>query len=159
MSLISRIARGAIGFATGGPAGAAVGLLAPQGPSRPPVQIGRVGISPGDMWPGGAPGVTIAPPGGAGVKPGNRVSGHMGDVQGKAPSGYHWNKTSYFLKDGTYVPAGTKLVKNRRRNPMNARALSRAISRVDAGKAWQSKLAGISTSKYTASGKRKDKCR
>ena len=76
----------------------------------------------------------------------------------KAPSGYHWNKTGYFLRDGSYVAPGSKLVKNRRKNPLNVRALSRAISRVEGGKAWQGKLAGISTEKYTAAGKRKNKC-
>lgn len=53
---------------------------------------------------------------------------------GKAPSGYHWNKTSYFLKDGTFVPEGSKLVKNRRRNPLNPKAASRAISRLESAK-------------------------
>ncbi len=165
MSLLGRLARGAIGFATGGPGGAAVGLLSPGPgggrPRRAPVQIGRVGISPGDMWPGGRPGVTFAPPVGA-PTPGtgtNRVAHHMPTMNGKGgPSGYHLNKTGYHLKDGTYVAPGTKWVKNRRRNPMNARALRRAIGRVDAAKAWQSKLGEISTGKYTASGKRRDKC-
>jgi len=46
------------------------------------------------------------------------------------PSGYHANKTSYFLKDGTYVPRGSRCVRNRRRNPLNFRALNRSISRV-----------------------------
>jgi len=57
-----------------------------------------------------------------------------GNGNGKAPSGYHYNKTSYFLKDGTFVPEGTKLVKNRRRNPLNPRAASRAISRLESAK-------------------------
>lgn len=42
----------------------------------------------------------------------------------------HANKSSYFLKDGTRVEAGTRCVANRRRNPLNPRALSRAMSRV-----------------------------
>lgn len=50
------------------------------------------------------------------------------------PSGYRPNKTSYFLKSGQYVPAGTRCVKVRRRNPLNPRALSRAISRVEQAK-------------------------
>lgn len=53
---------------------------------------------------------------------------------GPSPSGYHWNKTSYFLRDGTFVPEGSKLVKNRRRNPLNPRAASRAISRLESAK-------------------------
>ena len=72
-----------------------------------------------------------------------------------APSGFHLNKSDYFLKSGEFVPKGTRLVKNRRRDPLNARALKRAVARVDAGKVWQGKLAEISTKKYTAAGKKK----
>lgn len=83
----------------------------------------------------------------------------MVSMNGGSPGpGYRLNKSDYFLRDGTFVPKGTRWVKIRRRNAMNVRALSRAISRVDGAKAWQSKLAGISTKKYTSSGKRKDKC-
>jgi len=86
--------------------------------------------------------------------------GATGMEQATCPSGFHANKTSYFLKSGEHVPAGTRCVRDRRRNPMNARALSRAISRVDAGKRFQHKMAGISTRKYTSAGKRKDRsCR
>ena len=70
--------------------------------------------------------------------------------------GERLNKTSYFLSDGTHVPAGSKCVKIRQRNPMNPRALSRAIGRIDAGKRFQNRMSSISTGKYTASGKRKD---
>jgi hypothetical protein len=73
------------------------------------------------------------------------------------PSGYKLNKTSYFLRDGTFVPKGTRWVKVRRRNAMNPRALSRAIARVDSAKRWQSRLSGITTRKYSSSGSRK-KC-
>jgi hypothetical protein len=65
-------------------------------------------------------------------------------MNGKAPGGYHWNKTSYFLKDGTYVPEGSKLVKNRRRNPLNPRAASRAISRLESAKKATRRLNRIS---------------
>jgi hypothetical protein len=74
---------------------------------------------------------------------------------GACPSGHRPNKTSYFLKDGTFVEKGTRCVKRRQRNPMNPRALSRAIGRVDAGKRFQNRMAQISTGKYTASGKRR----
>lgn len=43
--------------------------------------------------------------------------------------GYHFNKRGYFTKAG-YVPAHSKCVKNRRRNPLNPRALHRAASRM-----------------------------
>jgi hypothetical protein len=42
----------------------------------------------------------------------------------------HSNKSGYHLKDGTYVAPGSRCVANRRRNPLNPRALSRAMSRV-----------------------------
>lgn len=71
------------------------------------------------------------------------------------PKGHRPNKSDYFLRDGTFVAAGTRCVKTRRRNPANARATSRAISRVDGAKRMQHTLAGIETKKYTKAGKRK----
>jgi hypothetical protein len=53
---------------------------------------------------------------------------------GAVPSGFHLNKTSYFLKDGTFVPAGSRYVKNRRRNPLNPRAASNAVRRLESTK-------------------------
>jgi hypothetical protein len=62
---------------------------------------------------------------------------------GPAPSGFHWNKSDYFLMDGTFVPKGTKLVKNRRRNSLNPRALDRAMGRVTGAKKAAKKLSRI----------------
>lgn len=62
---------------------------------------------------------------------------------GKPPSGYHVNKSSYWLMDGTFVPEGTKWVKNRRRNPANSRATNRAISRVASAKKHAQTLSRI----------------
>jgi len=64
-------------------------------------------------------------------------------------SGYHPNKSDYFLKSGEYVPAGTRMVKNRKRNPANARATSRAISRVVGAKRYAKSLSRISIRKHT----------
>ncbi len=64
--------------------------------------------------PGGATGLQIP---GAAAAPGG------------VPRGYHVNKSSYFLKSGEFVPAGTRFVRNRTRNNANGRALRRAISR------------------------------
>jgi hypothetical protein len=72
-----------------------------------------------------------------------------------APKGFHLNKADYFLRDGTFVPKGSKWVRNRSRNPLNPRALQRAVARVDAGKTWQGKLHEIETGKYTKAGNRK----
>ena len=46
------------------------------------------------------------------------------------PAGCHPNKSDYFLKGGSFIPRGTRCVRNRRRNPLNPRALDRAISRI-----------------------------
>jgi len=64
-----------------------------------------------------------------------------------AVSGYHWNKSGYFLKSGEYVPAGSKMVKNRRRNPANPRATSNAITRIKGAKRYAKSLSAISIRK------------
>ena len=53
---------------------------------------------------------------------------------GACPVGRHLNKSSYFLNDGTFIQKGSRCVKNRRRNPLNPRAASRAISRLESAK-------------------------
>lgn len=52
-----------------------------------------------------------------------------GPSAGGIPRGFHVNKSSYFLKSGEFVPAGTRFVRNRTRNNANGKALRRAISR------------------------------
>ena len=69
----------------------------------------------------GVPGMTV------GVSP----LGTIG-VAGEQPRGYHRNKTTYFLKNGTRVPAGSKWVRNRRANPLNPRALKKGLHRAHA---------------------------
>jgi len=64
-----------------------------------------------------------------------------------AVAGYHWNKSGYFLQSGEYVPAGTKMVKNRRRNPANPRATSNAITRIKGAKRYAKSLSSISIRK------------
>lgn len=49
-------------------------------------------------------------------------------------SGMRLNKTGYFLRSGQYIAPRTKCVKSRRRNPLNPRALSRAMSRLASAK-------------------------
>lgn len=161
MSLFGSILKGVGGFIAGGPAGAVAAVagdkllgggrrqmpvqrFAPQ--SRPPIRVGPVGINPRAALPGGRPFVTH--------QPAPQMNG--AGPEGKAPAGWHWNKSDYWLKDGTFVPKGTKLVKNRRRDPLNPTALRSAISRIDAGKRWQGKLREIETGKYTKAGNKKD---
>jgi hypothetical protein len=70
-------------------------------------------------------------------------------------TGFRPNKTSYWLKDGTHVEAGSRCVRRRQRNPLNPKAMSRAIGRIDGGKRFQNRMSQISTGKFTASGKRR----
>ena len=55
---------------------------------------------------------------------------------GLAPSGYHLNKTGYWVNGNAMIPGahyvapGTQLVKNRRSNPLNPHALSRSLRRL-----------------------------
>lgn len=63
---------------------------------------------------------------------------------GPAPRGKHLNKTGYFLKGGQYVAPGSRWVSNRRRNPLNPRALSRSMARLTSAKKAASGMARIS---------------
>lgn len=142
---------GALGFATGGIGGAirGSGLIsqpsAPSFPSFPQLPAG----------PGGGRGIAIPFASSAPAARGPNGNG-MAGTKLACQSGYHPNKADYFLKDGTFVPAGTRCVKNRRRDPLNPRALRHAIGRVEAGKTWQAKLREIETGRYTKAGSRKD---
>ena len=75
-----------------------------------------------------------------------------GAMNGKTPPGYHYNKTGYFVKGppAQYIPAGTKLVRNRRRNPLNPRAFDRALGRVGSAKAFGEKLKRVTIRKKCA---------
>jgi hypothetical protein len=55
-------------------------------------------------------------------------------LQTACPRGYHANKSGYYSQKYGWVPAGSACVKNRRRNPLNPRALSRAMSRLSSAK-------------------------
>jgi len=68
-------------------------------------------------------------------------------VPSASMGGYHLNKSSYFLMDGTFIEAGTKWVKNRRRNPGNMRALSRSLGRIKSAKKMASSLSQITIRK------------
>ena len=127
---IKKVARPIIGMAIGGPIGAviggAIGGGKPSPPSQFPVPAGTIGGAlsfPGGMslsvarTPGAmVPGQGRLPPymaSGPGVLPGVGRGGSM------VPSGYH------FAKDGS-----GRLVRNRRMNVANPRALRRSMRRV-----------------------------
>lgn len=107
----------------GAAAGAVRGILSPERKAAPVLPQAPVSGGPGGMQ--GAfqvPGTALMPPAAAAAA--------MQVAPGMAcPSGYHANKSDYFLKDGTYVAEGTRCVRNRRMNPLNPRALRRGISR------------------------------
>lgn len=152
------IAKGAItGFLTGGPSGALQGAYQGiAGPAViPPIPSGMGGAAININPPfGGPPGagftvgvgpVTV----GAGLNEVREVAGMIGPgaTNGRGalpPRGYHWNKTGYFLKTGQYVAPGTKAVRNRRRNPLNPRALDRAMGRLQSAKRASKKIGRIS---------------
>ena len=149
---------GVTGFLTGGPAGAVMGAMGGAGAAiagagtRPSVTQARAAVmfptvsTARPQLPGGFSGVNVGGPygitagrtTGPGITPAAPArptpllpSGSTAQYAPKACglSGYHYNKTTYHTAGGT-VPRGTKCVKNRKRNPLNPRALSRAMSRV-----------------------------
>lgn len=150
LGTLGTIAKGALGFVTGGPVGAVAAVapsLVPHETRSGAMTLTR-GPTPSLMPMPGPP--RLAPS--VATASGPAIAATNGKVSHR---GYHLNRSAYFLKDGTFVPEGSRWVKNRRRNPLNARALRRAVSRIDAGKVWQSKLHEIETGKYTKAGKRK----
>jgi hypothetical protein len=69
--------------------------------------------------------------------PGNQTqSGFGGQASTGAACqpGYHRNKSGYYSQRYGWVPAGSVCVKNRKRNPLNPRATSRAMSRLTSTK-------------------------
>lgn len=109
--------------------------------AQPMPDIALPGLpSTGIHLPGGAPGV--------GIQIGPRTLGLFPSAgEGGPPRGYRLNKSDYFLRDGTFVPKGTRYVRARRRNPLNPRALDRAMSRMVSAKKASEKIGRISIRK------------
>jgi len=63
------------------------------------------------------------------------------------PQGYHPNKSEYYVTSSQGTPSlvsvGERCVKNRKRNPLNPRALDRSISRIKSAKNVARKLGRI----------------
>lgn len=131
------------GGVRGGPAGALAGAFrGGEGQQAPPPPVGRTGYP-----------VQIQKPGIQAAFQRFLPFGETGLGEG-CRKGFHANKSSYWLKDGTFVEKGSRCVRDRRRyNPANAGATSRSIGRINSAKRMQAKLATISTAKYTAAGK------
>ncbi len=118
-------------------------------PPIPSTTLGRLFPS-GGSGPGGPGfgGPMVPTPGFGGTVERFLPGGSSGfQPSGVAPSGFHLNKSDYFLRDGTFVAKGTRLVKNRRRNPLNARAASRAISRLESAKKATARINRVSIRK------------
>lgn len=121
---LKRVGGAAVGFVTGGAAGAVRGAI------NPGSIFGGAPAPPGSQLPTLPPIPTISQVGTTAI--GHVMSGSVSAAPGgMAPRGYHLNRSGYFLKSGQYVAPGTRWVRNRSRNPLNPRALRRSISRVD----------------------------
>jgi len=122
------IVSGAAGVA-GGLLGGALGGRA--GPGLP-------GIGGGVSRFGGIPAISlqtrgqIPTPGVAGTLQ-RAIPGGATGMEG-CPQGHRPNKSGYFLRDGSFVAPNTVCVKIRRRNPLNPRALSRSMARIESAK-------------------------
>jgi len=119
--------------------------LAPPPPGCPPgrTMVGNQCVDFSAIAPGGVP-FTIPAEGGMMNGP-TELEMRAGKASGWP--GYHWNKSDYFLRSGEFVPAGTRAVRNRRRNPANPRATSNAITRIKGAKRYASSLSSISIRK------------
>ena len=130
------------GFVTGGPAAAiSQGISGFRG-RRPTssVPTGPIGFTSGA---GGRRTVQVNAPGFLSEIQRRVPGGATGLVSVACPSGFHPNKSSYFLMDGSHVEEGSRCVKNRRRNPLNPRALSRSIGRIKGAKRASKLLSSI----------------
>jgi hypothetical protein len=140
--LAGKVLPGPVGIAAGAVGGLLAGSKAQQSPGIVQTTGGVLTRSTANGgWSGG---FTLPLPGPTGVKvnplaivPGGQpFTQSVADRQitGGCPSGYHPNKSDYFLSNGTFVAKGSRCVKNRRRNALNPRAASRAISRIESAK-------------------------
>ena len=114
-----------------GAAGVARGLLGGQGPGMGPIGTGR-GEFPVLLQQGGTPaGQPIQT--GLGRRQAFFPGGATGMGEG-CGQGHRPNKSGYWLNSGQYVEPGTVCVKRRRMNPLNPRALSKAMRRIESAK-------------------------
>lgn len=132
--------------------------VAPYRPALPPMRPPSIGRPPSLPMP---PQVSNLPtPGSCGSPPVvpkgfNQVVENT-TPEGACPKGYHPNKAGYFEVMETpgnpqglvvYHHPGCKCVRNRRRNPMNPKALSKAISRIDSAKKLKDTLSRVTIRK------------
>jgi len=115
-----RIAGAAFGAT---PIGAAIAAARPPRSTQsvfvPPSQIGPIGTTAAQL------GLGLAAQGLS-----QKMAASSGAGGGGCQSGFHPNKSNYFLIDGTFVPRGSRCVKNRRRNQFNRSAALKSASRL-----------------------------
>lgn len=138
--------------------GASTQPLLPPPVVMPPWPVALPGSSYPTLAPGAARGFTVDP---LAILPGGRPfispAGAAYPAAVRA-GGYHLNKSSYFLMDGTFIEKETRWVKNRRRNPGNMRALSRSLGRIKSAKRMTKALSAVtirSTCPHSHGGKKK----
>lgn len=128
------ISWGAITRGLGSAAGWLSGVLGGgQQPAQPVTRTPGLSGVVQRILPGGATGYETRTPAAAAApmiaEPGMTIA---------CPSGYRPNKSGYYVADGNgggiWVAPGTKCVKKRRRNSLNPRAASRAMSRIEGAK-------------------------
>jgi len=147
LSLIGKIGSAAVDVATGNLGGAVTQIFGGGTSVTPkPMILPSALPSPDSVKVSSGKIMTIGPGGSlfaSGTGP--TATAYYSQPAASAPAcatghGTHTNKTAYFLKDGTHVAKGSRCVKNRRRNPLNPRALNRAVSRVAAAKHYAKML-------------------
>ena len=152
-SFLGKAVRGVTGIVSklgiplvSGAAGIASQFLggAGAGPGMSPMGGGFKGFAPAGM-PLMQAGQQIPTPGVVGAMQ-RFVPGGATGLQG-CPSGYGPNKSGYWLKSGQYVEPGTACVRKRRMNPLNPRALSRSMRRIESAKRAASVLGRITIRK------------
>lgn len=145
---------GVTGFATGGIAGAGVGLVRgfTGGGGAPPP--GPLPALPFNTGYGSLPGVNmpfqVNGPGGVPL-PGFNPKGITVGAGGTCPRGYHLNKHALAAsKSHGAVPAHSMCVRNRKINPLNPRAVTRSLRRLKRARKIVAKLHAFGTSRAVA---------
>ena len=145
-SFLGKAARGITGLVSNlgipiisGAAGVARSLLGGRGPGMPQ-QFAPPGMPLSFQGRG-----QIPAPGVAGVMQ-RAIPGGATGMQG-CGNGTRPNKSGYYVQGGQYVAPGTVCVKRRRMNPLNPRALSKAMRRIESAKRAASVLNRITIRK------------
>lgn len=138
---VKGVVGGAVGFVTGGVGGAVrgaaqgLGITLPgQARQQSPVQGTALAPAQQDYFAGasigGERGIRVGVERSVAVTTTGMGSAPLALASGaQCPKGYHPNKTSYFLNDGTFIAKGSRCVKYRRMNVLNPRALRKGIRR------------------------------